>query len=92
MPNSQNIDKLSIALVKVDRLFGVLLPASPPPSEPKNCRYGRSNLLVPERNKNSKLQIRMPATFCLLSSIAHQSRTLPAQLVSPKNEPGVPLA
>jgi len=83
LPNSQNIDKLSIALVKVDRLFGVLLALSPPPSEPKNCRYGRSHLLVPERNKNSKLQIRMSSTFCLLSSIAPQSRTLSDQLVSP---------
>jgi len=83
LPKSQNIDKLSIALVKVDRLFGVLLALSPPPSDPKNCRYGRSSLLVPERNNNSKLQIRMSATFCLLSSIAHHSRTLSDQLVSP---------
>ncbi|MBE9092787.1 hypothetical protein [Tychonema sp. LEGE 07203] len=61
---------MSIVLVKVDRLFGVLLAAFPPHADPKNCWYWRSNLLLPERNKNPKLQVRMSSTFRPMSSLA----------------------
>src|SRR4028118_1420617 len=77
------MEKLSIDLVKVDQIFGVLLAASAPHSDRKNCWYRRSNLLVQSRNKISELQPQMPSTKCLLSSIAHESRARPAQLVSP---------
>jgi len=56
------MEKLSIDLVKVDQIFGVLLAASAPHSDRKNCWYWRSNLLVQSRNKISDLQPRMPST------------------------------
>src|SRR4028118_1815954 len=77
------MEKLSIDLVNVDQIFGVLLAASAPHSDRKNCWYWRSNLLVQSRNKISDLQPECLLHKCLLSSIAHESRPRSAQLVSP---------